>query len=256
MKPICSLTLQKHSSSLNPRSKIFIFASAHNRSNKNTFNLSSRPTRCRSSTYVMSSQPAGLKMDSSRSKFCSNSACSCNGSCRWRDHALSFSVSHVLFPSRSLSTVQYHQTFAHALGSKPKCWLSPDSYRQLTSSAFSKLIDTRRGPATSYDALIRRKPRRKPRPEMLKSIWFVASFRSASMLCVKFPSEMRLRRPSLVRRLPCSTCQHASERSDNQRDSATYLWRHSFLSSSDQRLHTLCRQHACEHGMQQGLRQP
>lgn len=141
----------------------------------------------------------------------------------------------------------------HCACTGSKRWLSPDSYRQLTSSAFSKLIDTRRGPATSYDASIRRKPCRKPRPEMLKSIWFVASFRSASMLCVKFPSEMRLRRPSLVRRLPCSTCQHASDRLDNQKDSATYLWRHSCLSSSDQRLY---RQHACEHEMQQGLRQP
>ena len=39
----------------------------HTRSSTNTLPLSSRPTRCFSSTYVMSSQPSGLKMLSNRS---------------------------------------------------------------------------------------------------------------------------------------------------------------------------------------------
>jgi hypothetical protein len=37
------------------------------RSSRKTFDLSSRPTRSLSSRYVMSSQPAGLNIDSSRS---------------------------------------------------------------------------------------------------------------------------------------------------------------------------------------------
>ena len=37
------------------------------RSSRKTFDLSSRPTRSLSSRYVISSQPAGLKMDSNRS---------------------------------------------------------------------------------------------------------------------------------------------------------------------------------------------
>ncbi len=74
---------------------------------------------------------------------------------------------------------------------------------QLTKLAFSNSMATRFGPATWYVASICRKPLRKLRPDTLKSTRLDAWPEATSMLCMKLPSEMKLRSPSFVRRLPC-----------------------------------------------------
>jgi hypothetical protein len=76
---------------------------------------------------------------------------------------------------------------------------------QLTKHAVSNSMATRLGPATWYVASICRNPLRKLRPDKLKSTRFEAWHDATSMLCTKLPSEMKLRSPSLVRRLPCNT---------------------------------------------------
>ena len=80
----------------------------------------------------------------------------------------------------------------------------------LTRHAFSKSMATRFGPATRYVASICRNPLRKLRPDRLKCTRLEARHDTTSMVCTKLPSDMKLRSPSFVRRLPCSSSSRGS----------------------------------------------